>query len=134
MKQENAIRNSLILLVGDWLALGLFVVLGQMDHELLSVPRLARQTALLAVPWTVVVLALGAWRIRAGESLIAFLGRSLLAWLVAAPLALLARALLQGQATIIVAFMMVTMGLGGIFLLLWRAAYFLLSRRAVRRA
>ena len=49
--------------------------------------------------------------------------------LAVAPLALLLRAFLHGQATIIVTFMLVTMGLGGGFLLAWRLIYFLLRRR-----
>ena len=58
----------------------------------------------------------------------AFFGRSLTAWLIAAPLALLLRAYLHGQATIIVIFMAITMGLGGAFLLIWRGLYFLIWR------
>lgn len=117
----------LILLAGDWLAIGLFVLLGQMDHGILSaagLPRLLQTTAVLAGPWTVVAALLGAYRVgpEVGNGW-RFLGRSLTAWLVAAPLALLLRAWLQGQASIIVAFFVVTLGLGGVFLLVWRGVF-----------
>jgi hypothetical protein len=61
-----------------------------------------------------------------------FFGRSLTAWLVAAPLALLLRALLREQAAIIAIFMVVTIGLGGAFLLSWRGLFFLTWRRLRR--
>jgi hypothetical protein len=125
-------RRSWILLIGDWLALGLFVLLGQLDHEVLQLPRLLQTVAVFVAPWTVVALLLGAVRVEPQHSAQAFLSRTLVAWLVAAPIALLLRALLLGQATIIVAFMLVTMGLGGLFLLAWRSAYVWIDRR--RRA
>jgi hypothetical protein len=59
----------LILLFGDWLALGLFVFLGQMEHELVAgdyLPRFLRSTAVIALPWTAVALLWGAYRIEAG--------------------------------------------------------------------
>lgn len=129
------VRNPrlLVLLLGDWLALALFVFIGQADHELLGVQRLLLTTAGLALPWTIAAGLLGAYTlpVKSGG---AFFGRSLLAWLVAAPLALLLRAYLNGQATIVVIFMTITLGLGGVFLLLWRALYyFLIVRRRERQ-
>ena len=74
------------LLLGDWLALALFVFLGLVDHALLSMYGWSR---------------------------------------------LLVRAWLHGQATIVVIFFVVMLGLGGLFLLGWRVAFTLwLSRRA----
>lgn len=135
MRSEKVGRASMPLLAGDWLALGLFVFLGQIDHEVLQLSRLLGQTVLLAGVWSVAALLLGALRVGDEGRLSAFLGRSLLPWLVAAPLGLLLRALIQGQATIIVAFMLVTMGLGGLFLLAWRALFFLAyGRRKKARA
>jgi hypothetical protein len=117
----------LVLLVGDWLAIGLFVLLGQMDHGMFSaagLPRLLQTTVVLAAPWTVVAALLGAYQVEPdARNKWRFLGRSLTAWLVAAPLALLLRAWLQGQAAIIVAFFVVTLMLGGAFVLLWRGLF-----------
>lgn len=132
MMESKVGRQTILLLLGDWLALGLFVFLGQVDHDLVGLPRLLATGAMLALPWTVVALLLNAYWLSATTTLRAFLGRSLLAWFVAAPLALLLRALILGQATIVVTFMIVTMGLGGLFLLGWRAAYFFLHVRRRR--
>lgn len=121
-----------ILIMGDWLALGLFVFLGQMEHELVTddyLPRLLRSSAVIALPWTAVALLSGAYRLKAGMTGTSFLARTLTAWLIAAPLALILRAYLNGQATIIVIFMVITIGLGGIFLLAWRGLYFFIWRR-----
>lgn len=126
---ERSARWPFVLLAGDWLALALFVFLGQVDHDVVDAGRWLLQVAVLAAPWTVVALILDAHRLPEGGALRAFLSRSLLAWLVAAPLGLVLRAVVQGQATIIVAFMLVTMGLGGLFLLGWRTVYFFIQSR-----
>lgn len=123
-------KTTLVLILGDWLALALFVLIGQIDHEMVGanpLPRLLRTTAELALPWTVLGLLLGAFRYTTDWR--GFFGRFVVAWLAAAPLALLLRAYLHGQATIIVIFMVVTMSVGGGFLLAWRLIYFLLRRR-----
>lgn len=129
MTTRGITTSAIVLLAGDWLALALFVFLGQVDHDVVDVGRWLMQTVVLAAPWTVVALILNAHRLTEGSALQVFLGRSLLAWLVAAPLGLLLRALVQGQATIVVAFMLVTMGLGGLFLLGWRAVYYFIRSR-----
>lgn len=121
------------LLLGDWLALALFVFLGLVDHDLLSIygwSRLLTSTVEVALPWTIIAALSGAYRLPPAVSKRYFLGRSLNAWLVAAPLALLVRAWIHGQATIIVIFFVVMLGLGGLSLLGWRVAFTLwLSRR-----
>ena len=124
-------RPAIFLLIGDWFALGLFVFLGQLDHGMVGInplPRLLRTSIEIGLPWTVVALLWGAYKLPSDMVFRAFFGRSLTAWLIAAPLALLLRAYLHGQATIIVIFMAITMGLGGAFLLIWRGLYFLIWR------
>lgn len=133
MTEPKIWQKTLLMMAGDWLALGLFVFLGQIDHEVLNLPRLLLQSAILALPWTVIALLLNGYWLSEGTTLRAFLSRSLLAWLVAAPLGLMLRALILGRTTIPVAFMIVTMGLGGLFLLVWRAAFFFLQTRAHRQ-
>lgn len=121
--------SATFLLIGDWLALGLFVFLGQLDHGIVSanpLPRLLITSSEIGLPWTAVVLLWGAYKLPPDMTARTFFGRSLTAWLVAAPLALLLRAYLHGQAAIIVIFVVVTMGLGGAFLLIWRGLYFLI--------
>lgn len=120
-------KGKNILLIGDWLALTLFVFLGQMEHEMVAgnlLPRLLTTTVQLALPWTIVALIWGAYRLPTGRRDYAFFGRAITAWLVAGPLALMLRAWLHGQATIILIFMAITLGLGGLFLLAWRLLYF----------
>ena len=127
---QSTTKSTLILILGDWLVLALFVLIGQVDHEMVGanpLPRLLRTTAELAVPWMIVGLLLGAFRY--SNDWRSFLGRFVVAWLVAAPLALLLRAYMHNQASIIVVFMTVAIGIGGGMLLAWRLVYWLIRRR-----
>ncbi len=127
---QSTTKSTLILILGDWLVLTLFVLIGQVDHEMVGanpLPRLLRTTAELAVPWMIVGLLLGAFRY--SNDWHSFLGRFVVAWLVAAPLALLLRAYMHNQASIIVVFMTVAIGIGGGMLLAWRLVYWLIRRR-----
>jgi hypothetical protein len=131
-------RSTRIVLAGDTLALLAFVLVGMQTHSTLETPQAAGRFAVLAGPllltWYAASAALGAlspallaarpvrWR--------AVWGRTLAAWLIAAPLALLLRALLLGSAVLVVPFMLVTLGLGGALLLGWRSLYLALAGRA----
>jgi hypothetical protein len=128
-------KQAIPLLLGDWLALTLFVLVGQLDHGMVGANPLLlllRSSAELVLPWTIIALLWGAYRMTDDTTARLFFGRSLTAWLVAAPLALLLRALLREQAAIIAIFMVVTIGLGGAFLLSWRGLFFLIWRRLRR--
>jgi hypothetical protein len=130
---KAALKTTFLLVVGDWLALALFVLIGQADHGLIGdnpLPRLLATTAELALPWTIIGWLLGAFRYSGTEGWRQFLGRTLVAWLAAAPLALLLRAYLHGQVAIIAIFMAITLTLGGLFLLAWRLVFFAYSRHA----
>lgn len=111
------------IIIGDWLVLILFVFIGQQDHQITgvsAVPSLLITSVSLAIPWTIVSLLLdGYWPERFATWQV-WLGRVLTIWLIAAPIGLIVRALLRGQATIIVVFMLVLMSIGGVFLLGWR--------------
>lgn len=134
MADKKRRGRTVLLLAGDWLALGLFVVLGQLEHSLLdenAVSRLLRGMAEFVLPWSVVAFVMRAHLWLAEQTAVDFLARSLNAWLVAAPLALVIRAMLRGQATIPVLFILVTVGLGGVFLLAWRAIYVIWQRRKI---
>lgn len=127
---KSATKSALFLILGDWLVLALFVLIGQVDHELVAanpLPRLLSTTAEIAVPWTIMGLLLGAFRYTG--DLRGFLTRFVVAWLAAAPLALLLRAWMHGQATIIVIFMTIALSVGGGMLLAWRIIYWLIRRR-----
>jgi hypothetical protein len=127
--------NRFLLILGDWLVLLLFVFIGQRDHQITgpgALPSLLLTTFAIALPWTLAAAVLGAYRFDDGLTIQRWLGRVLNAWLVAAPLGLVLRALLRGQNTIAVPFMLVMLGLGGLFMLAWRAAVFYFVQRRKR--
>ena len=129
----QAARPPWWLFVGDWLVLLLFVFIGQRDHAISgpgALPSLLNTALSLAVPWTVAAFVLGAYRLRPLPGWRVWLGRALNAWLVAAPLGLLLRALLRNQDAIPVIFILVATGIGGLMIIGWRAlAYWLAVRR-----
>ncbi len=122
-----------LLLAGDAVCLAAFVLLGLGSHAGLADAnagyRFLVNAGPLIVTWAIVAYALGALRWPAAASLRTVWARTLTAWLVAAPLALLLRAQLLGAATLVVIFVLVTMGLGGTLLLLWRTVCFWWVRR-----
>jgi hypothetical protein len=115
-----------LLAAGDWLVLLAFVLIGQRDHNMTGtgvLPSLITTTLSVAVPWTIAAVVLGGYRPQTAAGLWPWLGRVLTIWLIAAPLGLILRALLRGQGAIPVPFMLVMIGLGGLFMLAWRAAF-----------
>jgi hypothetical protein len=133
----TAARPAWWLALGDVLALGLFVLIGQREHELLGDGaglRLLQNTLTFAVPWLIAAAVLGAFRSGPEVSARKFFGRSLNAWLVAGPLGLLLRAYARDLAVIPTIFMVVAMSMGGLFLLSWRALYYFVRRRRRRSA
>ena len=132
MMRSNQL-TPFILLAGDLFAISLFVFIGQRDHNtvdaaqpLLGVLRTAFPFLLL---WLIVVWPIRAVPLTAAEiRLPLLLGRAVNAWFVAAPLALTLRAYLLGGRTIPPAFMLVTLALGGLFVLAWRLLFWLAWR------
>jgi hypothetical protein len=128
-------RSSISLLAaGDLLALLAFVLVGQAEHQTVSAtnPLLGALPNLvsLAIPWLLLAVLLGAYP-RGAErpTLPGFLGRSALAWVIAAPLGLVIRMVYLGRGDIPVPFLLVTIAAGGLFLLGWRLIYWLLVLR-----
>lgn len=127
-------RAALGLLAGDVLTLLLFVYIGQRDHELVDVENPVRGVLLAALPfaiaWVGAALALGAYRVTAADlrPRVAF-GRVLNAWLVAAPLGIVLRALWLDRAVIPTGFVLAALAFGGAMLLAWRGGFILLWRR-----
>ena len=133
---NNTTRSiSLPLLAGDLLVLLIFVIIGQLDHGMSitgALPSLIATTLALALPWAIIAWLMGVLRLPGDRTAAAWLGRVAAAWLIAAPLGLILRALWRGQASIILIFMIVALGLGGLFVLVWRAAvYWWVQRRAL---
>ncbi len=135
-RQPSGSTRSIALLVGDVLVLGLFVFLGERDHSIAdSQPALrwAVTTGEFAVPWVIAAWVLGAYT--PGLSVKALLGRSLNAWLIAAPLGVLLRSFVNGTDVIVSIFMVVAMCIGGVMLLAWRFLFTWLWRsRSARPA
>ncbi|MEZ4518837.1 MAG: DUF3054 domain-containing protein [Chloroflexota bacterium] len=123
-----------LLLVGDWLVLLLFVFTGQRDHDISgtgALPSLLVTTLSLAIPWTIGSFLLGGYRPQTADGLWPWLGRILTIWLIAAPLGLIIRALVRSQDSIPVTFMLVVLGIGGLFMLVWRGVYWWWRNRKV---
>ena len=128
-----------MLLLGDLVALYLFVLGGQLDHELLPGTNPLWYTLTRALPFIAVWLAtswlLGTYWVPRGSRLFQTLGVSAVhAWAGAAPLGVLLRALLLGRATIPTLFVVTTLGFGTLFLLAWRLLFALLYQARQRRA
>ncbi|MBI4791080.1 MAG: DUF3054 family protein [Chloroflexi bacterium] len=117
-----------VLLLGDLVALMLFIYVGQREHDVVNADNpilgLLPSVGAFALPWVVAGWWLGAFR---DDALTPreFLGRTLIAWLATAFLGLLFRALLLGRAVIPTAFAIATLGFGGLFLFGWRLLFLL---------
>lgn len=122
-----SIKNkiSVPLLVGDLIVLVLFVFVGQRDHDMNivgSLPTLFTTTLAVALPWALVAWLMGVLVLPGRGERSAWLAQVVAAWLITAPLGLVLRAALHGQKQIIVMFMLVLLGLGGLTMFVWRAA------------
>jgi hypothetical protein len=130
------LRVPLILLIGDIIALCLFVFAGQRDHNTVDAINPILGVLKTAAPFVVSFVAaaslLGAYP-RAEWTPRNLLLRSLNAWLVAAPFALVLRALLNGQGAIPVIFIVTAITFGGIFLMVWRIGFVLIAMRLMRQ-
>lgn len=128
-----------ILFAGDFIALFIFVFIGQSDHETLDAanPILGALglTIEFALPWLVAGWLLGAFQPdRVASSRAAFFARTVNTWLVAGPIAILIRALVLGRGVIPTVFFIVAMILGGLFIVAWRILYVIGDRVALRPA
>ncbi len=126
--------SNVLLAAGDLLALLAFVLVGQSDHQTINAsnPLLGAlpNLAPLAAAWLVIAVLLRAFP-RGGQAapLAGFLGRSALAWLIAAPVGLVLRMLWLDRGGIPMPFLLVTLAAGGLFLLGWRLVFWLLFLR-----
>lgn len=142
VRNRNA-GPTLVLAAGDVTALFVFSYVGVQAHDLAQAGNTA-ETVLLtlgefAVAWLVAGWLAGAFAIDQGDdegrpaSVRGFLRRSLIAWLAAAPLGALVRALVLERAVIPTPFLAVTLGVGGALVLSWRLLFFVVWRRINQR-
>lgn len=126
-----------LLIMGDLLALILFVLVGQTDHgtvdkdsPFLGVLQASWGFALL---WLLIGWALDAFPHFEDWTARILLGRALLTWLVAAPLGLLLRSLVLSRLNIPTLFLAATLGFGVLFLWAWRLLIVLIQHTIRRR-
>jgi len=134
---RNKYLIPLILLVGDLLALVLFVYVGQRDHDLVNeaYPMLGVliTSIMFAGPWVLTGWLLGAFPSRETLSARSLLARTLNAWLVTALSGLLIRSYALGRAVVPTVFITATLVFGGLFLFGWRILFLLLWKLSARR-
>ncbi len=131
-KQNNLLR--LLLLLGDLAAITLFVFIGQQDHGTTDVNNpiwgLLRSSFPFLITWIIVAIVVGAYPKRENISVKTLFLRGLNAWLIAAPLGLLLRAFVLNRGGIPAIFMLLTILVGGAFVLIWRLLFgFVWQRR-----
>ncbi len=131
-------RGTLILLVGDTLTLGLFVYVGQRDHELMDAANplggLLNAVWPFLLAWFATAFAVGASQVNgAGMRWRTALGRWLIGWLIAAPMGIVLRALWLDRAVIPTTFLLAALGFGGAMLLTWRVLFILIWHKFKRR-
>lgn len=126
---------TLLLVGGDLVAIFLFVLAGQWEHQLVGASWLwpaLRSTLPFAVVWLVVAALMHLYVPEAWSGWQTLLLRPLHAWLLAAPLALLLRALWLERAVLPTLFLAATLGFGALFLLGWRVLFGLLHRKRLQ--
>ena len=122
--------TPLLILLGDLIALLLFVYIGQRDHGLVDAESplqgLLWASWAFALAWVIAAALLRALPDAATLSGRALWANGLNAWLVAAPLGVLLRAYFLGRAVIPTCFLAATLAFGGLFVLGWRLIFVLL--------
>ncbi len=128
--------TPLLIVLGDLIALLLFVYIGQRDHGLVDtenqIQGLLWAGWAFALTWVIAAALLRALPNAATLSARSLLANGLNAWLVAAPLGVLLRAYFLGRAVIPTSFLAATLGFGGLFVLGWRVFCLLLWKMAKR--
>lgn len=123
-------RWTLILIVGDLLAIAILTIIGFATHgetDLSFLPRMAALYFPLAISWFLLAPSLGLFQ-KDKTSNLNQLWRPALAGLFAAPLAAVLRGFLL-NAPIIPVFVAVLAGVAAVGMVFWRAWYILLIRK-----
>ncbi len=120
-----------LLVVGDLLALMLFVYIGQRDHDRVNAINplfgVALTTLPFAVTWLVTGVTLGAYTADIPPR--ALLARTARVWLIATPLGVTLRALGFNLGAIPTTFMLATYTFVGLFVIGWRAIFIWLTHK-----
>jgi hypothetical protein len=122
-------RTTALLAVGDIAAILVFIVVGEYTHgynPLVAVGRVAGTALPFMIGWAIATAATGLYGPRSG-SLRKIVGVTLLSWIVAVGIAqaLRATAVFHGNAAL--TFALVSVGVGGVSLSIWRGAIAVLN-------
>jgi hypothetical protein len=118
-----------LLAIGDALVFIIFAVIGMRSHKVaLTVPSVLQVAAPFAIGWFVVSPFVGAFRKRITSQPRKMSLRTALAWLLAWPIGLLLRGILDKEIPP-VSFAIVTLIINTIFLQLWRVPFAWVTRR-----
>jgi hypothetical protein len=122
-----AANHTMVLIIGDTLALLLFVLVGRRSHTMLNDFKAILVTAApFVIAWFLVTPWFDLFRASVSRNWRKLIPRLLLAWAIGGPLALVLRALLQGRPVpggIIPSFVAAALGFTTLFLLVWRLGY-----------
>ncbi|MCB0115959.1 MAG: DUF3054 domain-containing protein, partial [Caldilineaceae bacterium] len=119
------------LVVGDVLALLIFVIIGRLSHGFTSdwLINVARIATPFLIGWFVVAFVVGAYRADLLTSPASMMARAAAAWIVGDLLAFAIRSFVF-QNNVTLPFALTSVAFTGLFLLGWRAVYLWLYNRA----
>jgi len=133
--EKSTGRLLIILALGDAAIFIFFAAAGRTAHDLppgeSPLLTLLGIAAPFAIAWYIVALLVGVYRRTSLDSLRQLLVRTLLAWIIACALGLIARSLLL-QRPIIMAFALTTLGINAALLLGWRLIVSFIYTRRIR--
>jgi hypothetical protein len=132
---ESPSNNKIILIVGDFLVMLLFVLVGRSSHSLLNadIQALMLTAAPFLFGWFIVTPWFGLFTAAVSLDWQALLPRLIISWAIGGTLALILRTLLLGRpvpAGIIPSFAIAAMGFSTLFMVIWRLGYLWWMRRA----
>jgi hypothetical protein len=124
---QSKVSRIALLAIGDALVFVIFAVIGMRSHkESLTVPSVLVTAAPFAIGWFLVSPFVGAFRRRITSQPRKMSLRTLLAWLIAWPVGLLLRGIINHEIPPL-SFAIVTLITNTIFLQLWRVSFSLFN-------
>ena len=124
--KNSTLNSTRLLMLGDAVIFSVFAIGGREAHAAadanLIVNALPTLLTFLLV-WIAVARLIGVWRAEVIAQPRMALARTLIAWAVAGPIGLVARAVILSRTAIPLPFILVTLGLNGSLLLLWHGGY-----------
>lgn len=130
---EPQSNSKIILIIGDFIVMLLFVLVGRSSHSMTADITAIMMTAVpFLFGWFVITPWFGLFSAAVSLNWRALLPRLILSWAIGGALALVLRTLLLGRpvpAGIIPSFAVAAMSFSTLFMLIWRLAYLWWMRR-----